>query len=122
MGVSVMEITDDKVIDILKNNLGYDQLDFGIIGFDNDKIIKEYNTYECEESGYEKDDVMNRNLFTEVAPCMNNYLVALKFEENEDLDESLPYILSFKVKPTPVDLRLLKSKELKYNYILIKRR
>lgn len=93
---------------------------FGIIGFTNDNSITCYNKIESEYSGYSKEFVIGKNLFLEVAPCMNNYLVALKFAELNELDEVIPYILSFKVKPVSVHLRLLKKGEL--NYILIKRK
>jgi len=99
----------------------FDKTDFGIIGFDNQNIVKKYNLTEEKYSGLSKKNVLNKNLFLDVAPCMNNYLVSLKFEEKKELDEIIHYILSFKVKPCPVDLRLIKSKSLELNFILIKR-
>ena len=98
-----------------------DKTDFGIIGFNKDSIIEVYNNMESALSGIKKESVVGNHLFEDVAPCMNNYLVALKFEEMEELDEIIPYILSLKVKPVKVDLRLIKNVCLRLNYVLIKR-
>ncbi|HOV12727.1 MAG TPA: PAS domain-containing protein [Spirochaetota bacterium] len=99
-----------------------DKFDFGIIGIDEKKIIIDYNHTEELLSGYKKEFVIGKNLFLDIAPCMNNYLVALKFEERDQFDEIIPYILSFKVKPVSVDLRLIKDKDRKIGYVLVKRR
>lgn len=119
-----MDFSDKNIIKWLEgaSNSEINSVDFGIIGFDSGMKIRVYNQSEAELSGYSRDTVMERNLFTEVAPCMNNYMVALKFEEKEELDEILSYILSFKIKPTPVELRLLKSSGVTNNYILVKRK
>ncbi len=98
-----------------------DTCPFGIIGFDENGIIREYNRTESENSGYSKEFILNKHLFLDVAPCMNNYLVALKFDEKKEFDETIPYILSLKVKPIKVELRLIKNERLQLNYVLIKR-
>ncbi len=118
-----MNIKYEKIVDFLlgSNEDELNRLDFGIIGFDSKGILTAYNTMEETYSGLSREKVMGKPLFTDIAPCLNNYIVALKFEQNEELDEYTPYILSFKVKPTPVDLRLIKNKKLKYNYILVNR-
>jgi photoactive yellow protein len=49
------------------------------------------------------------NFFTDVAPCTNNYLVAGRFDEPGALDERLDYVFTFRMKPTPVRLRLMRD-------------
>jgi photoactive yellow protein len=119
-----MEFEDVSLVDFLKKARPeeLDQLPYGVVEFDDRNIIRNYNKTESGFSGLEKDSVLNRHVFTEVIPCMNNYLVALKFEEKDEIDEVLPYILSFKVKPTMVDIRLIKCHGLGRNFIIIKRR
>jgi photoactive yellow protein len=119
-----MDFYDKEIIDWLSNSSPeeLDMADFGIIGFNQKNLIEIHNETEAYLSGYKKEFVLGKNLFIDVAPCMNNYLVALKFEEKDEIDEIIPYILSFKVKPVSVELHLIKKKKLKLNYILIKRR
>ncbi|MBF0376327.1 MAG: phosphonate transporter [Desulfamplus sp.] len=115
---------EDKFIGVKIESAKQEEKDscpFGIIGFDNNGIIREYNKTESDNSGYSKEFILNKHIFLDVAPCMNNYLVALKFDEKKEFDETIPYILSFKVKPIKVQLRLIKNKELQLNYVLIKR-
>jgi hypothetical protein len=70
--------------------------------------------------------VLGRHLFEVVAPCMNNYLVAQRFEEAlvkaEEVDAVVDYVLTLKMKPTPVRLRLIASAAVPLRYILVERR
>ncbi len=119
-----MDFWDKDILQklIVSSETERDSVDFGVIEIDYSNIIIDYNSIEEGLSGYKKDFVSGKNLFLDIAPCMNNYIVALKFEEKEDFDEITPYILSFKIKPVSVDLRLIKNKELKRAFILIKRK
>jgi photoactive yellow protein len=98
-----------------------DRADFGVIGFDSESKVCVYNHLEARLSGYARSAVIGRNLFTEVAPCLNNYLVSLKFEGEQALDEVLPYVFSFKVRPVPVELRLLRTPGAPVSWLLIRR-
>ena len=89
-----------------------DELKFGIIGIDREMNITAYNEIESEFSGLSREFVLGKHLFQQVAPCMNNYLVSLRFEREDAIDEIIPYVLSFKVTPTPVELRLMKSPDI----------
>ncbi|MCG8572830.1 MAG: PAS domain-containing protein, partial [Spirochaetes bacterium] len=99
-----------------------DGMDFGIIGLDKEMKVVLYNQTETQCSGLSKEMVLNKHFFIEVAPCLNNYLVALKFEQQENLDEILDYILSFRMDPTYVKLRLLKKANQSISYILVERK
>lgn len=102
-----------------------DALPFGVIGFDNEGLVKVYNTYESQVAGLSFDSVIDADLFNTVAPCMNNFLVAQKFEDAVDeaaeLDVIMDYVLTLKMKPTPVKLRLISSPQLTYHYVVILR-
>lgn len=102
-----------------------DALDFGVIGFDRSTHVVQYNAYESKAARLEPPRVLGKHLFIEVAPCMNNYLVAQRFEnagrEGRALDETVPYVLTFRMRPTPVQLRLLARPEAGVSYVLVLR-
>lgn len=107
------------------NSQELNSLEFGVIGFDNDAMVKVYNETESRMAGLSTETVIGNDLFNTVAPCMNNFLVAQKFEDsienNQTLDEILDYVLTLKMKPTRVKLRLISHPELNINYVLILR-
>ena len=80
-----------------------------------------YNSYESALSGLKPESVAGRNYFEEVAPCTNNYILAQRFLDEPELDEVIPYVFSFRLKPTPVRLRMLKSAAAKSMYLLVER-
>ena len=97
-----------------------DELPFGVIAMSLDGIVTGYSMFESRASGYSVTRVLGRAFFTDVAPCTNNYMVAGRFDE-PTLDEVLNYVFTFKVKPTPVRLRLLKSAKGGTQYVLVQR-
>lgn len=101
------------------------KLEFGVIGFDDEGIVKVYNAYESKMTGLSFESVIDADLFSMVAPCMNNFLVAQKFEdaldEKVELDEIIDFVLTLKMKPTRVKLRLISSPQLPFNYVIILR-
>ena len=71
--------------------------------------------------GLSPDFVKGRRLFEAVAPCMNNYLVAQRFEDEPDLDTTIDYVLTFKMRPVSVKLRLLRKPDRERRYVLVQR-
>lgn len=102
-----------------------DGLQFGIIGFDEQTIVKRYNTFESRLAGLDKSRVLGHPFFTSVAPCMNNFLVAQRFEDalatGDSLDATLDYVLTLRMKPVKVKLRLLAQSSSAMRYVLILR-
>lgn len=98
-------------------------LEFGVIGFDAQGTVRQYNTFESRGAGLSPDRVVGNDLFTTVAPCMNNFMVAQKFEAaaeaKEALDTTLDYVLTLRMKPVKVELRLLASPKLSLRYVLV---
>ncbi len=88
-----------------------DGLAFGLIGFDADDRVQAYNRLEAAATGLDPLRVRGLNVFTELAQCMNNFLVAERFRSAREqllaLDETLPYTLTWRMRPTPVRLRLI---------------
>ena len=104
------------------DGLTRDALEFGVIGFTPEGDVDVYNAAEGRWAGLRPDSQIGQSLFVSVAPCMNNYLVAERFEEADELDETLPYVLTLKMRPTKVRLRLLKRPGVARRYVLIERR
>jgi photoactive yellow protein len=98
-----------------------DGLPFGVIGFGPDGVVTRYNTVEAQGAGYSADRVVGRHLFLDVAPCMHNYLVAQRFEDETTLDAQLDYTFTFRVRPTPVRLRLLRDPAQVTRYVIVLR-
>lgn len=103
-----------------------DLLEFGLIGFDAEGVVRAYNAYESKCAGLSADRVMNHPLFTVVAPCMNNFLVAQRFEDAAaaalHLDATIDYVLTLRMRPVKVKLRLLADPALALRYVLVLRR
>lgn len=99
-----------------------DGLDFGVISMTHDGVIDRYNAHEAKLSGLPPARVIGKHLFTEVAPCTNNYLVASRFEESAVLDESIPYVFTLRMRPRNVELRLLKAQGSERQYLLVRNR
>jgi photoactive yellow protein len=103
-----------------------DQLDFGVIGFDADTIVRVYNATESQAAGLSPQRVLGQPLFTNVAPCMNNFMVAQRFEDAADqgveLDATIDYVLTLRMRPVKVSLRLLAAPGSPMRYVLVARR
>ncbi len=104
-----------------------DRLGFGVIGFGLDAaaVVQRYNRCEREAAGLQHDHVQGHPLFSEVAQCMNNYLVAQRFDDaladGEVLDSTLPFVLTLRMRPTPVTLRLLAAPGRALRFVLVQR-
>ena len=102
-----------------------DELDFGVIGFDAETIVRRYNAVESRLAGLSPQRVLGHPLFTVVAPCMNNFMVAQRFEDatasDTSLDETIDYVLTLRMKPIKVKLRLVASPGKALRYLLVNR-
>jgi photoactive yellow protein len=102
-----------------------DTLDFGVIGFDQDGIVRVYNELESRMAGLSLERVLGHSLFTVVAPCMNNFMVAQCFEDAainaSALDTTIDYVLTLRMRPVKVKLRLLASPGGGLRYVLVRR-
>ena len=98
----------------------FDELDFGVIAMDLEATVIAYNQAESKLSGLAADRVVGLHFFSAVAPCTNNYLVAARFDES-DLDDTIPYVFTLRMRPTPVRLRLLKRADANHQYLLVAR-
>ena len=102
-----------------------DALDFGVIGIDRAGVVRRYNALESRLAGLSKERVLGNALFTVVAPCMNNFLVAQRFDDalstGTALDATIDYVLTLRMRPVKVKLRLLASAGADQRYVLVLR-
>ena len=100
-----------------------DNLDFGVIGFDVENVVRRYNAFESKSSGLSPSRVLGLSLFDVVAPCMNNFMVAQRFEDaainGVPLDATIDYVLTLRMRPVKVQMRLLASPDSAMRYVLI---
>ena len=103
-----------------------DRLDFGVIGFGADTRVTQYNQTESEAAGLGAPRVLGQPLFTNVAPCMNNFMVAQRFEDAQDegnaLDDTIDYVLTLRMRPVKVKLRLLAEPGSDQRFVLVQRK
>jgi photoactive yellow protein len=96
-------------------------LPFGVVGFAADTIVQIYNATEARMAGLEPTSVIGVPFFEAVAQCMNNFMVSQRFEDEPEIDDIVPYVLTLRMRPTKVRLRLLATAELPRRYVLIER-
>lgn len=98
-----------------------DGLDYGVIGLDRNGVAVVYNLTESRLAGLPKSRVVGAHFFDSIAQCMNNFMVAQRFEDESELDAVIDFVLTLRMRPTPVKLRMLQSPEVALRYILIER-
>lgn len=98
-----------------------DALPFGVIGFGPDGGVEIYSAAESRMAGLSADRVMGKHIFTAVAPCMNNFMVSQRFEDEPELDATIDYVLTLRMRATRVKMRLLRSASTARRYLLIQR-
>jgi len=108
---AISDMDDDKLHDC----------DFGVVKMSKDGVVQAVNNAEVELSGLSQSAFIDKNFFTQVAPCTNNYMVAEKYRKLGELDETIAYVFTYRMKPTPVHLRMLKSQAFESQYLLVER-
>lgn len=98
-----------------------DELAFGVVRMRTGGEVVAYNEWESKMAGLSKERVLARNFFVDIAPCTNNFKVAERFMSEPELDATLDYIFTLRMKPTDVKLRLLRSASADHMYLLVKR-
>ena len=85
----------------------FDDLPFGLIAMDRQGEVIWYNAFESARAGLNQDRVLGRNFFETVGPCTNNYLIAQRYVDEEQLDAFLDFVFTLRMAPTPVRLRMM---------------
>lgn len=122
-----LRFTDTCLLEALNtaSDEALDALEFGVIGFDSAGKVQRYNRFESQAAGLSMPRVLGHALFTVVAPCMNNFLVAQRFEDvaadGSTLDATIDYVLTLRMRPVKVRLRLMAAPDSAMRYVLVQR-
>lgn len=92
---------------------------FGVVAMDADNRVVMYNRTESTLSGLSPERVVGRHFFSEVAPCTNNFMVGHRFENEEELDATIDYLFTLRMKPTQVRLRMLARRDLPRRFLIV---
>ena len=88
--------------------------------------VQRYNAYKSRTAELSAERVIGYPLFTVVAPCMNNFMVAHRFEEAAatavGLDATVDYVLTLRMRPLKVQLRLLADPAIGLRYLQVQRK
>ncbi len=98
-----------------------DALPYGVVGLSSIGMVEIYSQTEARLAGISAKSVMGTHYFSGTAQCMNNFMVAQHFEDESDLDLTIDYVLTLRMRPTPVRLRLLSRRDGPRRYVLIQR-
>ena len=96
-----------------------DMLPYGVVGMNTDYLVEIYSKTESRSSGIPATAVMGSHFFLSTAQCMNNFMVAQRFEDEAELDSIIDFVLTFRMRPTVVRLRLLQGAAASRRYILV---
>jgi len=99
----------------------FDQLPYGIVRLDAEGIVTHYNRAESEWAGLSPERVLVQPFFAAIALCADNALVAGRYAAEPELDATLDYLFTFRMRSTPVRLRLLQSARAKHRFFCVLR-
>lgn len=106
-------------------DLELDRLQFGVIGFDTSELVRRYNAAESRLAGLSKQRVLGLRMFSVVAPCMDNALIAQRFVDAATLalplDAIVVHMLRLHKQTAWVQLRLLAQPGEGMRYLLVQR-
>ena len=119
-----MSFVPDEFVGHLPNvsRSAADAQPFGIVQVDDAGVIQLYNKWESEMAAVPVTTAEGKNFFTQVAPCTNNRLVYGKFKDGVtkgEMDSEFNYTFTYKMKPTNVQIRLLRHAPSKTNWVLV---
>lgn len=98
------------------------RLPFGVIAMALDGTVEAYNTAESKLANLQTDRVIGRNFFTNVAPCTNNFMVAHRFQTESSLDCVIDYVLTLRMLPKKVHMRLMRGSNMPRMFLAIRLR
>ncbi len=119
---SRLDFSDPGLLDRLEApDARPDDAGFGIVALDREGRVVAYNAFEARAAGLSPASVLGEHFFGAVAPCMNNFMVAQRLEDEPELDAVIDYVLTLRMRPTRVRLRLLQSAGHDRRYVLVER-
>lgn len=100
-----------------------DSCDFGVIRVDDSGKIQLYNKYESDMAGVPVHQAEGKSFFTQIAPCTNNSLFYGSFKKGvaaSNLNVAFPYTFTYKMRPTNVNVHLVRDNASGTNWVFVK--
>lgn len=118
----MLDFADITIQDLVAlDDAALDALPYGVIGLGENGLVEIYNATESAAAGLHTARVMGADFFANIGQCMNNFMVAQRFEDEPELDATVDFVLTLRMRPTPVKLRLLQSEAILRHYVLVER-
>jgi len=103
-----------------------DELKFGVIALDGDGIVLRYNQYESRLARLDRNQVLGKSFFEEVAPCTKTAEFEGRFRRFVDSgnarSDPFNYLFDFKFGAQEVEVELVRPSPLDRFYLLINRK
>jgi photoactive yellow protein len=107
------------------SDAGLGRLDFGAIGFDHAGVARRHNAFESKVSGRRCSNARGADMFAAVAPGINNFLVARRFDDARNdgapLDATIDYVLTLRMRPVRVKRSLLAGQDEQMRFVVLQR-
>jgi photoactive yellow protein len=119
--LTITDFDAPELIEILESSelAWFDDLPFGVITMARNGDVVGYNQFESRRAGIDAHRVLGRNFFESVGPCTNNYLVAQRYLDEPELDETIDFTFTLRMSPTPVQLRMLARAGSERQYLVV---
>jgi photoactive yellow protein len=116
---------DPRTVDD-RSDAELDAQPFGVIGLDDEGTILRYNLYESRFARLDRNQVIGRNFFSEVARCTQNDAFEGRFRKvvaaaNDSYTERFNYLFDFKFGAQEVSVDIVKAPGVDRYYLLINR-
>ncbi|MEZ4311147.1 MAG: hypothetical protein R3F14_24155 [Polyangiaceae bacterium] len=103
-----------------------DALPFGVIGLDAEGIVLRYNLYESRLARLDRNQVVGRALFTEIAPCLGQEVFQARYRAfvagEEAKSERIDFVFHFTFGAQEVGIEIVRAKDAPRYYLLVNRR
>lgn len=101
-----------------------DDLAFGAIQLAADGTVLQYNAAEAEIVGRDRDEMVGKNFFTDVAPCTRSADFEGRFlagVQSGELDTQFIYVFDYEMTPTRVNVHMIRAGNKGSYWVLVKR-
>lgn len=110
-----------------RSDLELDALPFGVIGLDEEGIVLRYNLYESRLARLDRNQVVGRHFFEEIAPCTRGEAFQARYRAfvasaEQARSERFDFVFDFAFGAQDVSIELVRAAKAPRFYLLINRR
>lgn len=129
--LDVAETAAPSSIDLMtldeRSDVELDALPFGVIGLDEEGIVLRYNLYESRLARLDRNQVVGRDFFREIAPCMGADDFQRRYrgfiaEPGEEKSERFDFTFDFTFGAQHVSMEIVRARTAPRYYLVINRK